>query len=111
MGPTWAEVSKDLGYVDVPRSSARHAINAGAYYMAKIKRAWAMPELERHKFAAASYNAGGGNIRKAWRLCGEPGTWGEASACLEDVTGRHHVETVNYVAKIWQFWGQLERPR
>ena len=109
MGPTWAEVSKDLGYVDVPRSSARHAINAGAYYMAKIKRPWRMPEFERHKFTAAAYNAGGGNIRRAWRLCGEPQDWSTASKCLEDITGRHHTETLNYVARIFRLWQELEK--
>lgn len=78
-------------------------------------------EMERLKFAMASYNAGRGNINKMlehardvdgvpakyadWQASGCPSglwqKWWFASQLLPKVTGKHHVETRNYVDRIF----------
>lgn len=114
MPRTWREVSRDLMF---PESAspyqAEYAIQAGAYYMMRLRRAWRdeLKDLERHKFAAASYNAGLGNVRKAHDLCVVGKTiWLYVADCLAQVTGPANArETTRYIAKIlgtWKF--QLE---
>jgi soluble lytic murein transglycosylase-like protein len=111
MGPTWQEVSQALGYHAIPRSAAEPSIDAAAYYMAQVKKRWASAELERHKFGLAAYNAGGGNIGRAARLCGDPPAWASVVPCLDDVTGRHSTETIGYVERIWTYWALMESSR
>lgn len=112
MGPTWAEVSRELGYANVSRSSTAHAINAGAYYMAKLRKRWAsLSEWDRQKLSQASYNAGAGNISRARRSCGDAMTWALVAPCLEAVTGHHHRETLTYVERIWHWYETMERVR
>ena len=43
MPGTWADVSRRLGYGDVSPHVARYAIEAGAYYMASLRRQWSSP--------------------------------------------------------------------
>ena len=106
MGPTWGDVAPALGYGLADRRLAGAAIDGGAYYMAQLSQRWRlMPdwaEVQHH--AQAGYNAGNGNIARAWRLCGEPSEWGLTMICLNEITGQHSTETITYVDRIWHLW-------
>ena len=99
MPATWAEVTTALKWGLVDRRLAEPSIEAGAYYMATLRRQWVSRETT-HEFAQASYNAGAGNIRRAWRGCEKPETWAGTEPCLAAITGRHARETIDYIAKI-----------
>lgn len=107
MPATWAEISGELGYGGADAREANYAIDAGAYYMAKLRRAWAWPrpDEDRQALAQASYNTGTGNVLKAQRLCGGARSWAEISPCLRQVTGRDADQTITYVARI-RLWRQ-----
>ena len=110
MPGTWADVSKRMGLpADATAYMPRYAIDAGAGYMARLRRNWSSPrpERDRHSLALASYNAGLGNILAAQRQAG-----GALASCpilsaLPRVTGRHAAETQGYVRRIWRYWRQL----
>lgn len=74
MPATWAEVVGQLGYEGVSPHAAGPAIVAGAYYMARQVSVWKAPRpaSDRYSLAAASYNAGAGNIITAQRVCRWP---------------------------------------
>lgn len=109
MPGTWAEVSRQLGYEAVSPHMAGPAIDAGAYYMARLRRGWnsPRPEADRHSLAAASYNAGFGNILAAQRVCGGAVEYAEIIRCLPEVTGHYSRETITYVQRIWKYWTQM----
>ena len=109
MPGTWAEVSRELGYEAISPHMAAPAIDAGAYYMAKLRKGWSSPrpEMDRHSLAAASYNAGFGSILKAQRACGGAVQYAQVIKCLPEVTGHHSSETTTYVQRIWQWWTQM----
>jgi len=101
MPDTWQQVARELR---LPPGASPHqdiAIQAGAYYMARLRRVWSSPRTsqQRHELAQASYNAGAGNIIRAQSRCGGI-TWSEISPCLVQVTGRYAAETLGYVAAI-----------
>lgn len=102
MPGTWRQVVRELRYP--PGISPHHdiAIDAGAYYMAKLHRQWSAPRSwdDRHKLAQASYNAGLGHVLAAQKRCGGPPGYPEIIRCLPDVTGRHAMETITYVERI-----------
>lgn len=109
MPATWGEVSGELGIVASPHSEL--AIDAGAYYMAKLRRIWKADRtaLERHELAQASYNAGAGNILKAQSFCGDARRWSGVRECLHLVTGaRNADETKTYVTRIARWWREME---
>ncbi len=109
MPATWEEVRKALGYGAVGPTEAGPAIVAAAYYMAQQRRRWKFGDLEKHRHGVASYNAGGGNIARAWRLCGEKPRWAATVDCLDEITGRHRVETEGYVRRIFtDYWPRME---
>lgn len=103
MPGTWAQIAREMGYELVSATEPRPAIEAGAFYMAKLKRQWRYPrpEADRHSLALASYNAGLGNILKAQQLCGDPNLYSDIIQCLPRVTGHHSKETLGYVRIIW----------
>lgn len=109
MPGTWGEVRRELRFGAL---SPNHeiAIEAGAYYMAKLSRAWSAPRpaLDRHRLAQASYNAGTGNLLKAQARCGGPPLYADIVACLPAVTGEHSRETLTYVERIARYWALLE---
>lgn len=113
MPGTWRDVTRQLGWGAVSPHIADYAIEAGAYYMANLRRNWSVPrpEIERHRLAQASYNAGFGNIAKAQARCGGARDWIDISPCLSLVTGRHAAETLGYVARIEKWWVMLEAMR
>ncbi len=110
MPGTWRDVSRQMGipYGISPRD-AKWAIDAGAYYMARQRRTWSSPrpDLDRHFLAAASYNAGAGNLLKAQRLCRGAVLYDEIIACLPAVTGRHSRETITYVKRIQRWRAEM----
>jgi soluble lytic murein transglycosylase-like protein len=114
MPATWREVAVQLG-IDpkrVPPTAAEPAIEAGAWYMARLARQWrgwsgSADAGETHRHAQAGYNAGSGNVRRAWRMCGEPVRWELTAVCLPEVTGRHAAETVTYVGRIARWRAML----
>lgn len=113
MPGTWREVSAALGYGAIPRSAARQAIDAGAYYMARLRRNWSAPrpEDDRYRLALASYNAGLGNILASQRACNGATLYEPIMACLHSVTGRHAAETRGYAPAIYRWWARMEAAR
>lgn len=109
MPGTWKQISKELGYGLISPRLADQSINAGAYYMAKLRRQWRSkrPNDDRHKLAQASYNAGLGNILKAQRRCGNLLLYQEIISCLPQITGRHSRETITYVDRISKWRAQM----
>ncbi|MDP5211966.1 transglycosylase SLT domain-containing protein [Pseudoalteromonas tunicata] len=110
MPGTWADVSRDLALSGSP-FDPQVAIPAGAFYMAKLRGGWRWrrPERDKHNLALASYNAGFGHVLAAQRLCGDAVLYADIVRCLPMVTGRHAVETRNYVARINDFFLVLVR--
>ena len=108
MPATWRDVQRRFPTANDP-FDYRQNIQAAAWYMAQLRRAWntPRPEQDRHSLAMASYNAGLGNIARSQRLCNNAVLFEEIMRCLPQVTGRHHEETDKYVARIWSYWRQL----
>ncbi|MGE0155103.1 MAG: transglycosylase SLT domain-containing protein [Reyranellaceae bacterium] len=112
MPGTWDQVLREMGRNPalVDRRLAGPSIEAGAFYMAKLKRAWVSPrpEEDRIKLAQASYNAGMGNILRSQQRCGNPSGYEAIMACLHLVTGRHAAETRGYAPAIFRWWALME---
>lgn len=109
MPGTWNDVARHLGFAGSPHEDM--AIEAGAYYMAKMRYIWRRNRSSgaRHPLAQASYNAGAGNIIKAQALCNNARYWPEISACLHLVTGERNAhETKTYVERIARWRKQME---
>jgi membrane-bound lytic murein transglycosylase MltF len=94
-----------------------YAIEAGAFYMARMRATWTSerPEAERRRLAWCGYNAGAGNCIAAQRAClaSSPGPcrdWWAISAHLHRVTGRHAAETLGYVARIERLQARMAGP-
>jgi len=109
MPGTWRDISRQLGYANLSPRIAEPAIEAGAYYMGKLRGAWSAPrpEADRHSLALASYNAGLGNLVQSQRLASGASDYAAIIKCLPDVTGRYSVETISYVQRIWGYWTQM----
>lgn len=109
MPGTWNDVARELALVGTPHGEI--AIEAGAYYMAKLRRTWKVERtaLQRNTLAQASYNAGTGNILKAQRLCNDARLWPDIAPCLPHVTGERNAhETTTYTARIDRWWREME---
>jgi len=109
MPATWDDVTRALGAHGSPHDEL--AIDAGAYYMAKLRRIWREDRsvLEKNELAQASYNAGAGSVLKAQRFCGGARLWRTVRECLHLVTGpRNAQETKTYVARIERWWREME---
>jgi soluble lytic murein transglycosylase-like protein len=109
MPATWDEVSRELSLHGSPHDDL--AIDAGAYYMAKLRRVWRRDRtsVERNALAQASYNAGAGNVLKAQTFCGGARLWPTVAECLHLVTGpKNALETKTYVARIGRWWREME---
>ena len=104
MPPTWEEIREALNLDDEPFIPHLN-IKAGIYYNKRLYRVWkAETGIERLRFTFASYNAGLGNIIKAQRLADQSDIWASLALVLPRVTGRHAVETVNYIKRIEQIY-------
>lgn len=113
MPGTWGDVTRAMGWGLASRDDACLSAEAGAFYMARLQRSWSTPrpQMERHRLAQASYNAGLGNILGAQRACGGARDWGEIAPCLPGITGRHARETLDYVDRIAGWRAQMEALR
>ncbi len=109
MPATWQEVARELDLGHVSPLMARPAILAGAYYQGKQIAFWSAPRpaADRYSLAAASYNAGAGNILQAQRRCDGANRYRLVIKCLPSVTGHHARETTTYVRRIWGYWTQM----
>lgn len=107
MPGTWGDVTKALKMGLVDRRMVEPSILAWGYYMRQLRQRWKMPDLERHKFALGGYNAGNGNVGRAYSACQQPQTWDRLTECLPQITGRHSKETIGYVISIWKWWKAL----
>lgn len=113
MPKTWSDITRQLGWSGISAIQAGPAIEAGAFYMAKLRHQWrrsnrTMPE--RHKLAEASYNAGIGNILAAQTKCENATLWADISACLIKITGPvKSQETLTYVQRIAQWRVMMEK--
>lgn len=103
MPGTFMQISKESGIINNPYDPQTNLM-AGAYYMAKMRRIFRSPrpDIERHKLAVASYNAGAGHIIKAQALVGNPPEWKPVADVLPKITGKHAKETQNYVERIYR---------
>lgn len=109
MPGTWAEVSTALQLGAATPHLVGPAIQAGAYYMGRMRATWSAPrpEADRHSLAMASYNAGAGNLLRAQRIAGGANAYADIISQLHHVTGDHSRETVTYVRRIWGYWASL----
>lgn len=110
MPATWADMRSQLRLGPVASPHDAIAIEAGAYYMAKLRRGWSSPRPQeaRHVLAQASYNAGFGNILTAQKICNGARDWPDIEPCLPEVTGRHAAETIGYVRQIAKWRKMME---
>ena len=109
MPRTWRSISKKLGFSNVSPFSAKHSIEAGAYYMAKLAHIWSWdrPEIDKWDLARASYNAGPGNLLKAQKKTNNSILYRDIIKGLPLVTGKHSRETISYVQNIHRWYGQI----
>lgn len=105
MPGTWSDAKKSMPELNNPWLPEL-SIRAAGWYMGKLHRIWSAqrPAMDRYMLAAASYNAGAGHLIKAQKLCGGLNLYAEISPCLVQVTGRHSIETLDYVKKIIGRW-------
>lgn len=110
MPATWRQIAGEMGYPEqaTPRQP-KLAINAGAYYMRKLRNGWSSPRpmLDRQQLAQASYNAGFGNLLKAQRICGGKNLYSDIIKCLPQVTGHFSEETITYIERIERWYKRL----
>jgi soluble lytic murein transglycosylase-like protein len=97
--------ARELG---VDPHDAESNIHGGIKYDAALLKQWrAVANLtERRDLAFASYNAGPGNVARAAKLAGVE-SWTAAARSLPSVTGKHSLETINYVTRIKRFFSQF----
>ena len=108
MPPTWDDLAK---VIDISNPwDARDNVRAGVFYMKKLWHYWQARKIkefrETLRFSQASYNAGMGNIRKAWKLT-DSNLWADVAFHLPEITGGHARETINYVQRIEELFQDL----
>ncbi|MGE4526812.1 MAG: transglycosylase SLT domain-containing protein [Rhodospirillaceae bacterium] len=110
MPGTWQDLRRQLHLSPAASPHDDVAIEAGAYYMARLRRAWSAPRPpdRRQELAQASYNGGLGNILAAQRACDDARDWSGIAPCLPAVTGRHAAETTGYVVAIAKWRAMME---
>lgn len=84
------------------------AIPGGAEYMSRQAKYWQhkVSEADLWSYCLASYNAGQGHIRNAYRLAvlkTKQPSWSDVSHYLPQITGKHSKETIDYVARCHRF--------
>lgn len=98
--------AKELGVNN--RWDAEQSIQGGVKYDQKVDRFFkeVKCQTERRKFMFAGYNAGMGNIQKAKKLA-DSNIWDTVTNFLPLVTGKHSIETINYVKRIHKMKGVI----
>ena len=107
MPATWDDIAS---WIEIEEPyDAEDSIRAGLCYMRRMWDFWWGRGIQNDclKFAQASYNAGLGNIKKAWRKTRNADSWKEVAEQLPAITGEHAKETINYVAKIERIHKEL----
>lgn len=111
--PTWKEITRAMSLGAVSRTDAQASIEAGAFYMARLRHSWSAaprPIDDAHRLAEASYNGGIGNMLKAQHACRNALLWVNISPCLPSVTGADNAfQTQTYVARIAQYRALMGR--
>ncbi len=99
---TWPEYQKAFN-TDASPFHAGHAIRAGAWYMARMRRIWKSPrpESDRFSFMATSYNWGAGNVIKAQKQCGGALLYAQVKPCIKNQ------EATEYAPRIWARYFRL----
>ncbi len=108
MPATWREVSKEMDFPEFATPfNSLYAIKASAYYMQKLCLGWTAEreEADRYCLALASYNAGFSNMLKAQKAAGMASDYNSIIKALPHVTNEHAKETIQYVEKIFEYWG------
>ena len=114
MPGTWSDMIVAMNYDKYASPyDAKLAIEAGAYYMYRLRRGWSSPRPagDRQKLAQASYNAGMGRMMAAQKLCGMSVLYDDIIVCLPDITGRHADETIEYVRRIERWRRMMEEEK
>jgi len=108
MPTTWREWSPKAGFAGADVVDPEASIFTGACYMAWLIGQWSSPrpDMDRYLLAAASYNAGLGNILKAQVRSGNALWFAPIIRCLDTVTGNASLETTTYCKRILQWWAQ-----
>ncbi|MCK4760755.1 MAG: transglycosylase SLT domain-containing protein [Candidatus Aminicenantes bacterium] len=99
----------DLGLSEADLLNPEKNIEGGIEYMRRLHRYWEKKiqgDEELWKFSLASYNAGMGNITKAYTVAGK-GAWAAVSVRLNQITGRHSRETIGYIERIGRIYARL----
>lgn len=106
MPATWKEWRLNSGYPGHDETHPEASIFTAACYMAHLVAQWKSPrpELDRYLLAAASYNAGLGNVVKAQKQAGMALAYRDIIAALPQVTGQASGETITYSKRILQWW-------
>ncbi len=109
MPGTWEDMRQQLRLGPAASPHDDIAIQAGAYYMARLRAAWKSRRTahSRQQLAQASYNAGLGHILRAQSACYGARDWTYIAPCLPGVTGRHAAETITYVDRIAKWRAML----
>lgn len=111
MNPTWGDWQRQLwGGRTIDVFDPEYNIEGGIYYMERLRHTWRRnrTEVDRHKLALASYNAGTGHILKSQKLCGDPRPYVDIMECLPQVTGpKNSAETQHYAPRIYRFYATL----
>lgn len=112
MPRTAQEMARRLGF-DFDRFDAAQAIDAGAYYQARMtapfRRRGRTPE-QANELGSAAYNSGLGNVLRAQKKCGGARLWDDISPCQSQVTGHHAAETITYVKRIKRWTNEMGDP-
>lgn len=116
MPTTFHDLSMTLRYPDnASPFDADYAIQAGAYYQGRLRRAWSpagRTPPQRNDLGLGSYNAGMGHILAAQRRCHDAVVWVDISPCLAEVTGADNArQTTTYVSRINRIWQAMEATR
>lgn len=117
MEQTWEDTLRRIGAdPTTSRFDARTAIDAGAFYMSRLRLEWAgrsRARIDAHDLGIASYNAGVRSVLAAQRRCSDGLLWTQIAPCMVQITGREHAaETTSYVKRIHDYYNQMnmERP-
>jgi len=107
MPKTYSEITRKNKFIVGSATEPKFNVAAGIYYDKQLWEFWTAEREfnERLKFMFASYNAGAGNVLKAQKKSEAKGKaaifWQPVADSLDEVTGKHSTETVQYVEKIF----------
>lgn len=112
MPATAAEMARRLRIANAPRVPHVN-IRMGIAYARRCWDFWSAPRRkeDRIRFMLGSYNAGPGNILKAQGMAEDRmfdlDRWHSIEVCLPAITGKHAVETINYVSRVERLYAEL----